>query len=53
MISYDFRSLAVRYRTQKVIILKNQAYFHRNRIIRFMCDLRWDTKLRSAMELLC
>ena len=53
MILYDFRSLAVRYRTHKNVVLKTQAYFHRNRIIRFMCDLRWDTKLRSAMELLC
>ena len=41
------------YGTQKIVVLKTQAYFHRNRIIRFMCDLRWDTKLRSAMELLC
>ena len=47
MIVYDFRSLAVRIRfgTQKIVVLKTQAYFHRNRIIRFMCDLRWDTKL--------
>ena len=46
MILYDFRSLAVRLGLNKEnVVLKTQAYFHRNRIIRFMCDLRWDTKL--------
>ena len=38
MILYDFRSLAV-YRTHKIVVLETQAYFHGNRIIRFMCDL--------------